>query len=150
MWASSPTDALSKVRWAGRRGRRPLRVVTRSAVRRPLSHGFAVTACPPSCQPIPGHYRGRQSGHFLEIASLLPPLAALRRFPLAQGSLWTGVTDCHGQCAHWPRNDRFLHGSAVGRAVEDAGPYGMLQGVRRLSGGGVRAPRPTKGQGGRR
>ena len=37
--------------------------------------------CPPSCQPIPGHCCGRQSGHFLEISSLLPPLAALRRFP---------------------------------------------------------------------
>ena len=38
-------------------------------------------SCPPSCQPIPGHCCGRQSGHFLEIGSLLPPLAALRRFP---------------------------------------------------------------------
>ena len=37
--------------------------------------------CPPSCQPIPVHCRGRQSGHFLEIGSLLPPPAALRRFP---------------------------------------------------------------------
>ena len=36
---------------------------------------------PPSCQPIPGHCRGRQSGHFLEIASLILPQAALRRFP---------------------------------------------------------------------
>ncbi len=44
--------------------------------------------CPPLCQPIPGHYRARQSGHFLEIGSLLPPLAALHRFPLAQGRLW--------------------------------------------------------------
>ena len=37
--------------------------------------------CPPSCQPIPVHCRGSQSGHFLEIGSLLPPPAALRRFP---------------------------------------------------------------------
>ena len=36
--------------------------------------------CPPSCQPIPAHCRGRQSGHFLETGSLHPPLAALRRF----------------------------------------------------------------------
>ena len=35
----------------------------------------------PSCQPIPGHCRGRQSGHFLETGSLHLPLAALRRFP---------------------------------------------------------------------
>ena len=25
--------------------------------------------------------------------------------PLTQGALGTGDTDCHGQCAHWPRND---------------------------------------------
>ncbi len=41
----------------------------------------ATRSGPPLCQPIPGHYRGRQSGHFLEIALLHPPLAALRRFP---------------------------------------------------------------------
>ena len=35
----------------------------------------------PSCQPAPSRCRGRQSGHFLETASLLPPQAALRRFP---------------------------------------------------------------------
>ena len=37
--------------------------------------------CPPSCQPISGHCRVRQSGHFLETGSLHLPLAALRRFP---------------------------------------------------------------------
>ena len=35
----------------------------------------------PSCQPAPSRCRGRQSGHFLETASLHPPQAALRRFP---------------------------------------------------------------------
>ena len=39
-----------------------------------------------------------------------------------------GGTDCHSQCAHWLRNDRFYKG-CVGRAVGDAGPYGGLQGV---------------------
>ena len=39
-------------------------------------------SCPPPCRPIPGHYRARQSGHFLETGLLHPPLAALRRFPL--------------------------------------------------------------------
>ena len=38
-------------------------------------------SCPPLCQPTDSHCRGRQSEHFLEIASLHPPLAALRRFP---------------------------------------------------------------------
>ena len=37
--------------------------------------------CPPSCQPIPGHCRVRQSGHFLEPGSLHLPLAALCGFP---------------------------------------------------------------------
>ena len=76
-------------------GGRELRIATTS-----VRTGFAMTwffvrgvvrfircvgaglSCPPLCQPIPGHCRGRQSGHFLEIASLLPPPAALRRFPL--------------------------------------------------------------------
>ena len=35
----------------------------------------------PSCRPSLARCRGRQTGHFLEIASLLPPPAALRRFP---------------------------------------------------------------------
>ena len=39
----------------------------------------------PSCQPAPSRCRGRQSGHFLETASLLPPQAALRRFPRRRG-----------------------------------------------------------------
>ena len=95
----------------------------RQGGQRPLSHGFAVTACPPSCQPIPGHCCGRQSGHFLEIASLLPPLAALRRFPLTQGSLWGRIATASVR---------------TGLAMT----WG-LHGVRGKFGGGVRAPRPT-------
>ena len=83
--------------------------------RRPLSHGFAVPACPPSCQPIPGHCRARQSGHFLEIASLLPPLAALRRFPLTQGSLWgRGLRIATtSDIGHWSRNDTVARGAGA-------------------------------------
>ena len=48
------------------------------SMQRSVGAGFS---CPPSCQPIPGHCRVRQSGHFLETGSLHPPPAALRRFP---------------------------------------------------------------------
>ena len=41
--------------------------------------------CPPSCQPVGRHCHARQPGHFLEIASLHPPPAALRRFALSVG-----------------------------------------------------------------
>ena len=69
-----PTRAFARI--AGGQGRPPLRCcVTKKSVGEGLS-------CPPLCQPVPGHCRGRQSGHFLEIASLLPPPATLRRFPL--------------------------------------------------------------------
>ncbi|MBD9138735.1 MAG: hypothetical protein EGQ75_00560 [Clostridiales bacterium] len=34
---------------------------------------------------MPRHCRAGQSGHFLEIASLHPPPAALRRFPCGSG-----------------------------------------------------------------
>ena len=43
--------------------------------------GASAILCPPSCQPTLGRCRARQPGHFLEIASLHPPPAALRRFP---------------------------------------------------------------------
>ena len=62
-----------------------------------------------------GGYKGRGGRPFRRFA---PP-------PLAQGRLWG--TDCHGQCAHWPRND-----------------MGFCMGCGGRPGGGVRAPRPTK------
>ena len=55
--------------------------------------------CPPSCQPIPGHCRVRQSGHFLETASLLLPLAALRRFPRRPEPVFSRTHGrAHGPC----------------------------------------------------
>ena len=65
--------------WAPQQGHRPLRKRILWCVGEGLS-------CPPSCQPTDGHCRTRQSGHFLETGSLLPPLAALRRFPLPRAT----------------------------------------------------------------
>ena len=77
---------------AGGQGRPPLRrCVTKKCVGEGLS-------CPPLCQPVPGHCRGRQSGHFLEIASLLPPPAALRRFPLPRATARVAPTDGNKKC----------------------------------------------------
>ncbi|BCK79582.1 hypothetical protein MM35RIKEN_17740 (plasmid) [Vescimonas fastidiosa] len=78
--------------WAPQQDHRPLRTsigkrrVGADAYIGPVAPIFkpcvgAGFSCPPSCQPIPGHCRVRQSGHFLETGSLHPPLAALRRFP---------------------------------------------------------------------
>ena len=81
---------------------------------------------PPSCQPIPGHCRGRQSGHFLEITSLILPQAALRRFPRF--------------IRHRRRSDRsprarsalamtgFLARGVEKRGVQEAAPYGCMTG----------------------
>ena len=64
------------------RGERTERCPHRPAPPHLLLHSVgAGFSCPPLCQPTDGHCRGRQSGHFLEIASLHPLLAALRRFP---------------------------------------------------------------------
>ena len=80
---------------AGRRGRRPLRTHYWWCVGEGLS-------CPPLCQPIPGHCRGRQSGHFLEIASLPPPPAAHRRFPRPRATARVAPTEGYKECgARW-------------------------------------------------
>ena len=49
--------------------------------------------------------------------------------PLGKGAKGTGITDCHGQCAHWHRNDRiFCKGVRykAGRVVREADPYGVF------------------------
>ena len=61
----------------------------------------------PSCQPTPSRCRGRQSGHFLETASLLPPQAALRRFPRRRGlpdrqdTRWRPAPMAHSMWCLW-------------------------------------------------
>ena len=46
--------------------------------------------------------------------------------PLGKGTKGTGVADCHGQCAHWPRNDiGFSWGCGVGRGTWTP-PYGCF------------------------
>ena len=72
--------------WAPQQDHRPLRKRILWCVGEGLS-------CPPLCRPIPGHYRARQSGHFLETGSLHPPLAALRRFPLPRATARVAPTE---------------------------------------------------------
>ena len=92
-------------------GRPPLRKRILQCVGEGLS-------CPPLCQPIPGHCRGRQPGHFLEIGSLLPPPAALRRFPLPRATARVAPTDGNKKCAGYragqnpaPTHDRGFTGA---------------------------------------
>ena len=105
----------------------------RAALRRtPPILTAATGSGPPSCQPIPGHCRGRQSGHFLEIASLILPQAALRRFPRF--------------IRHRRRSDRsprarsalamtgFLARGVEKRGVQEAAPYGCMAGKRGAQG----------------
>ena len=112
---------------------RPLR---RTTCNPPVGAG----GCPPSCQPTDGHCRTRQSGHFLEIGSLLPPLAALRRFPRrpvyrtpCNPSVGAGfyparssallVTDA-GRCGHRPlRNPIGKHSVGADASVRPSIPY---------------------------
>ena len=78
-------------------------------------------ACPPSCQPIPVHCRGRQSGHFLETGSLLPPPAALCRFPRRPVSPHPLICPCRAapMCAAADMHRTPNH-APVGGGVPDA------------------------------
>ncbi len=47
----------------------------------------------------------------------------------AKSAFKDGKADCHDQFVNWSRNDRFCKGYGE-RGVEDAAPYGRIQGVR--------------------
>ena len=51
-------------------------------------------------------------------------------------------TDCHSQCAHWLRNDRFYMWSAVRRDDVGIGPYGWV--IDGAVCGGTQGSRPTE------
>ncbi len=116
-WVPPYTALLCRGRCLHRPGGTDFQVARRAACGRPCPPGSARSlwcvgeglSCPPSCQPIPGHCRTRQSGHFLETGSLHPPLAALRRFPLPRATARVAPTDGNKKCGK--------------RGVEDAAPY---------------------------
>ena len=65
--------------------------------------------------------------------------------PFRQGGQGDGGTDCHSQCAHWLRNDRFLQGmrcKAGGRTEASAPTDGYKKRSTRLGGSSGR-PTPT-------
>ena len=58
----------------------PTGALPRNRLASSATGGASAILCPPSCQPVGRHCHARRPGHFLEIASLHPPQAALRRF----------------------------------------------------------------------
>ena len=79
--------------------------------------------------------------------------------PFRQGGPGDGGTDCHSQCAHWLRNDREFYmgcGGCPGGRTGASAPTEMPEHLRRaacphaavmvrwLTGGGLRAARPTE------
>ena len=99
--------------------------------------------CPPSCQPIPGHCRVRQLGHFHETGSLHPSPAALRRFPRPREGQSPSPTHRkihfrRGRCLHRPAH-RTTNNASVGRRALT--PPHWCGG---LSNSGLRAARPTQ------
>ena len=89
-----------------------------------------------------------------------PPVTASPcRPPLGKRAKGTGEADCHSQCAHWLRNDREFYmgcGGCPGGWTEASAPTEMSEHLRRaacphaavmvrwLTGGGLRAARPTE------
>ena len=106
--AGCPNGGTFCIYRAWRCGHRPLR---NSIGKRSVGAG----GCPPLCQPTDRRCRACQSGHFLEIALLLPPLAALRRFPRrpAPGRITCGTFVGRAALSPPPDNRR-THGRARG------------------------------------
>ena len=50
--------------------------------------------------------------------------------PLGKGAEGTGVADCHSQCAHWLRNDRFYMGHGANGPSGTPAPTDRLQVMR--------------------
>ncbi len=89
-----------------------------------------------------------------------PPVTASScQPPLGKGTEGAGKADCHSQCAHWLRNDREFYmgcGGCPGGRTGASAPTEMSEHLRRaayphaavmvrwLTGGGLRAARPTE------
>ena len=59
-----------------------------------------------------------------------PVTAAPCQPPLGKGAEGTGVADCHSQCAHWLRNDRFYMGHGANGPSGTPAPTDRLQVMR--------------------
>ena len=125
-WVPPCTALLCRGRCLHRPGGTDFQVARRAACGRPCPPGSVCSlwcvgeglSCPPSCQPTDGHCRTRQSGHFLETGSLLPPPATLRRFPLPRATARVAPTDGNKKCGGYragqnpaPTHDRGFTGA---------------------------------------
>ena len=60
--------------------------------------------------------------------------------PLGKRAEGTGDADCHSQCAHWLRNDRFFARGVVGRATARVAPTEGYKRVQQSGPSGTPAP----------
>ena len=71
------------------------------------------------------------------------PRSALLTASLGKGAKGTGDADCHSQCAHWLRNDRFCKGCGGTGGVEPR-PYGGQEDLGKPGVGRTEAFAPTE------
>ena len=64
--------------------------------------------------------------------------------PFRQGGQGDGGTDCHSQCAHWLRNDRFLHGVRYKAGSGGQRRPPLRTGNKKPCGAGRRGRRPLR------